>query len=75
MEAVARRCSAPREAGSDPPDAYISWSLGNVLLLTSQPLSGGALAKVSGVNYFFGSQNRPARWPGNRCPLSGGDST
>jgi len=46
IEAVARRFSATLEKGDDPPEP-ISWSLGNGLLLTSQPSNGAALAKVT----------------------------
>jgi hypothetical protein len=46
IEAVARRYSATWEKGSDPPTP-ISWSLGNGLLLTSQPSNSAALAKIT----------------------------
>jgi hypothetical protein len=46
IEAVARRFSATWEKGSHPATP-ISHSLGNGLLLTSQPLNGAPLAKVT----------------------------
>jgi hypothetical protein len=46
IEAVARRFSTTWVKGNDPPTP-ISISLGNGLLLTSQPANGGALSKVA----------------------------